>query len=97
MKTTKELNPGEVIFNIDDYRVTRYKYLCVHPTGEGKYHILINMCEEPFRIYEKNLQRILDMNLNTYEEAALELAARLEIKAKMLRFEYQSMLTPKNN
>lgn len=96
MKTTKELKPGEVIFDIDDYQVTRYKYLCVHPTGDEKYHILINMCEEPFRIYEENLQRILDMDLNTYAEAALELAARLEMKAKMLRSKY-SLLIPKNN
>ena len=69
MKKLEELTQGDSIFDIKNYRVTRYKYLCVHPTGGGKYHILIDMCQEPIRIYGENLQRILNQDLNTRKEA----------------------------
>jgi Lon protease-like protein len=65
--------------------------LCIHPTGQGKYHILIDSCEEPFRIYEERLQQILNQNLKTYQSAKIALADKLEMSAKRLRNEENSI------
>jgi len=85
MKQVSELKQGDLIYDIDFRQVKRYKYLCVHPTGGGKYHILIDAGEEPIRIYDVKLQTILNQNLRTYEEAKLELANRLEEDVMRLR------------
>lgn len=87
MKKIEDLKQGDIIYDIDFCQVKRYRYLCVHPTGHGKYHILINMCEDPFRIYEKKLQDILDLNLNSYQEAKLYLADQLDNMSKRFRNE----------
>jgi len=87
MKQLSDLKQGDKIYDIDFRQVKRYKYLCVHPTGQGKYHILIDSCEEPIRIYGDKLQLILDKNLKTYQEAKLLLASKLEEDAKRLRLE----------
>lgn len=87
MKQIIDLKPGDKIYDIDSKQVKWYKYLCVHPTGRGKYHILIDSCEEPFRIYDEKLQTILNQDLNTYQEAKLALANSLEESAKLLREE----------
>lgn len=81
----EELKKGDKIYNFNENQVLWYTYLCVHPTGKGSYHILIDSCEEPFRIYCKNLQQILDKNLNSYDSAQLALADYLEEKANRLR------------
>lgn len=87
MKTIKELKQGDIIYDIDFRQVKKYKYLCVHPTGKGNYHILIDDCEEPIRIYGAKLQFILNQNFKTYQEAKLALADQLEESAKRLRRE----------
>jgi hypothetical protein len=87
MKTT-ELKQGYKIYDIVGSSIKWYKYLCVHPTGQGKYHILIDNCEEPIRIYGEKLQAILDKNLTTYGDAKLALVLQLEGLAKNLRGEY---------
>lgn len=83
----KDLKQGDVIYDIDFRQVKWYKYLCIHPTGGGKYHILIDSCEEPLRIYGEKLQAILDQGFETHQQAKLELANRLEESAKRLRKE----------
>lgn len=90
MKTT-DLKQGDKIYDVDFRQVRWYKYLCVHPTGQGKYHILIDSCEDPIRIYDEKLQSILDKNLNTYQEAKIHLAEMLEESAKRLRKEDKSI------
>jgi len=85
MKQISELKQGDVIYDVDFRQVKWYKYLCVHPTGKGKYHILIDPCEEPLRIYGEKLQAILDQCFETYDQAKLALADRLEESAIRLR------------
>lgn len=87
----RDLKQGNKIYNTDNYRVRHYTYLCVHPTGIGKYHILIDECEEPIRIYEDQLKMMLNKNLNSYQEAKLALADQLEDSAKRLRKEEPSL------
>lgn len=86
-----ELKNGQKIFDISSNMVKVYSYLCVHPTGAGKYHILIDMCEEPVRMYEKRLQEILDLNFNSFQEAKIGLANKLESIARRLREEPESV------
>ena len=85
MKQLSELKQGDKIYDIDFRQVKWYTYLCVHPTGQGKYHILIDASEEPVRIYGEKLQTILNQDFKTYQEAQLALADRLEDSAKQLR------------
>ena len=88
MKKIEDLKKGDVIYDNNNFsQVLWYTYLCVHPTGQGNYHILIDSCEEPFRIYNKKLQSILDKGFNSYQDAKLELADRLEQRALKLRTE----------
>ena len=84
MKTVDQLIKEDKIFNFENYQVVWYTYLCVHPHNK-EYHILMNSCEEPIRVYAPNLQKILDKKLNSYLEAELALANHLEEKAKSLR------------
>ena len=90
MKQIADLQPGDTIYDISRDRVLYYKYLCVHPTGGGNYHILIDPCQEPLRIYRDRLQTMLDKNLNSYQEAKLALAAELERQVIRLRQEPES-------
>ena len=85
MATISELKQGDKIYDIDDRNILRYTYLCVHPTGRGKYHILIDNYEEPIRIYETRLQEILSKNINNYSEGRLVLIKRLEEKIEFYK------------
>jgi hypothetical protein len=87
MKQLTDLKQGDIIYDVRFSEIIKYKYLCVHPTGQGHYHILINSYEEPIRIYDMRLQGILNKDLKTYEEAKLKLADLLEERAKRLRIE----------
>jgi hypothetical protein len=80
----EDLKPGDKFYDVNRTDVLIFTYLCVHPHNE-KYHILIDLFEEPKRIWEGHLQNILDKKLNTYEKARLHLADTLEEKAKSLR------------
>ena len=91
MKQLSELKQGDKIYDIDLRQVKQYKYLCIHPTGQGKYHILIDIYEDPIRIYEQKLQTILEKDLKDYQEAKLALASILEETAKSLRKEENSV------
>ncbi len=91
MKQLTDLKQGDKIYDIDSRQVKCYTYLCVHPTGQGKYHILIDSCEDPIRIYGEKLQVILNQDFKTYQEAKLALADRLEESAKRLRQEEKSL------
>ncbi len=82
MTTILKLKQGDKIYDVDDRMILKYTYLCVHPTGRGKYHILINSCEEPIRIYETRLQEILNKNINNYSEGRIALIKRLEQKVE---------------
>jgi hypothetical protein len=85
MKHVSELKQGDKIYDIDSWQIKWYKYLCVHPTGQGKYHILIGPNQDPVRISGATLQAILNRNLQTCQEAEIALADRLEKYAKQLR------------
>lgn len=76
---------GQVIYFVENFKVRHCKYLCVHPTGGGHYHILIDECEEPFRIYKSRLDHILNQGHVDYKSAALALAQKLEDVAKSYR------------
>ena len=48
----KKLNQCDIIYFVQNFKVRYCKYLCVHPLNE-KYHILIDECQEPFRLMVK--------------------------------------------
>ena len=39
MKQITELKKGDKLYDTGNLQVRSYVYLCVHPTGKGKYHI----------------------------------------------------------
>lgn len=84
MKTIEDLKQGDRFYDVDNYRVKWYTYLCVHPKGGGNYHILIDQNEEPIRIYIDKLQDILNKNLSTYDEAKKFLITKLNDKITYL-------------
>ncbi len=90
-KQISELKQGNKIYDIDYNSVKCYKFLCAHPTGHGKYSILIDSCEEPLRIHNEKLQNILDQGFKTYQDAKIALAQRLEERATRLRKEEPSL------
>lgn len=81
----EDLKQGDKIYDFNLTQVKWYTYLCIHPTGGGKYHILIDDCEEPVRIYHSKLQEILDKGLKSYGEAQLKIAEKLEELSKYMR------------
>ncbi len=84
MNKIEDLKQGDKFYDVSLTTVKWYRYLCVHPYGKN-YHILIDMLENPIRMYYTELQAILDKNLNTYDDARLHLADNLEEKANRLR------------
>ena len=86
MKQISELKQGDKFYDIEFIQVKQYKYLCVHPTNKN-YHILIDVNDEPIRIYGEKLQKILNKNLHSYQDAKNTLADELEEYAKRLRNE----------
>lgn len=81
----KDLKQGDKIYDFTLTQVKWYTYFCVHPTGGGKYHILIDNCEEPIRIYHSKLQDILDKKLTSYKDAQRRIAEKLEELSKYMR------------
>ena len=74
----EELTSGITIYCVKSNRVVWYRYLCVHPSGKGSYHILIEgFTEEPLRIHKDELQKMLDQGCLTYESVQLLLARKL--------------------
>lgn len=84
MKNINELKQGEKIYFVESYKVNWMAYLCIHPNNK-EYHILINQCQDPVRYYDEHLQRLLDQNLKSYDEARFKLAEILEEKARSYR------------
>jgi hypothetical protein len=80
----EELQKGYKMYDVNSTQVIWYTYLCVHPASD-MYHILIDMNEEPIRIWKHMLQDILDNNLTSYEKARLYLADKLEQRVIFLR------------
>jgi len=80
----EDLIQGHKIYDIGVTQVKWYTYLCVHPKAKN-YHILIDMMEDPIRIYSQDLQLILDKDLKSYDEAKLAVADKLEKKVEFLR------------
>ena len=72
-----ELKLNSKIYDIDYRKVRIYKYLCVHPSWP-RYHILMDECENPFKIFDEKLQNILDQGFESFESTRLEVANRLE-------------------
>lgn len=83
-KAGVQLSKNQKIYDVQYSRVVWYTYLCVHPHAKN-YSILIDMNEDPMRIYNPQLEVILNKNLKTYEEAQLHLADILEQRAIALR------------
>jgi hypothetical protein len=73
----QELQQGQTLYTIENWRVVRYKYLCVLP-GNVNYHILINLNEEPVRMYKNALEAIIRLNLKSWDEAHTFLISQLE-------------------
>lgn len=85
MKEIKDLRQGDKLYSFDGIFVVWYTYLCVHPKGGGNYHILINACEDPIRIYKDKINFILNQGFTTYSEAEQGLAIALENQIKIIR------------
>lgn len=84
MKTISDLKRGDKIYDVSWRQLNSYTYFCVHPHNDN-YHILINNCEEPIRMYKARLEAILSLGFETYDQARLGLASRLEDAAKDIR------------
>ena len=78
------LKPNQKIYDINNTRVVWYNYLCVHPYNQN-YHILIDSNQDPLRMWDEDLLRILHKDLTTYDMARLALADHLEKRVKDLR------------
>ncbi len=68
-KTLETIAAGDKIYYVQGFKVFQYKYLCVHPTGMGAYHILIDACEEPVRVYKDKLELMLSQKLVKRQDA----------------------------
>ena len=84
MKQITDLKQGDKIYDIDFRQVKWYTYFSVHPNNPN-YHILINAGQEPIRIYGPKLQMILDQDFNSYDNALLTLADRMEEDAARIK------------
>lgn len=84
MRQIKDLKQGDKIYQLGFDQVKWYTYLCVHPRN-SHYHILINQNEDPVRIYEPQLQSILNQGLNSHDDASVALADKMEQSAKDIR------------
>lgn len=91
MKQILDLKQGDKIYDLDFRQVKWYTYFCVHPHNE-KYHILIDPAMEPIRIYGPKLQYILDQNFNSYSDAILALANKMEEDAVKIKNEIKEGL-----
>lgn len=86
-KQISELKKGDSIYDIDYLTIKTYKYVCIHPSGGGNYHILTKSGEDPIRMHKERLQSILDQDFKTWQETKLALADRFEESARNLRQE----------
>lgn len=84
MKTISELKSGDIIWFNDSNQVRHCKYLCIHPTL-GEEHILMDECQDPFRMHEKRLNEILGYGYNTYKDARIGLSEELYKRAEYQR------------
>lgn len=75
---SKELKQGDTIYYVDAFKIRHPKYFSVHPTGQGHYHILIDECQDPFRIHETSLNIFLQQGCTSYEDARLLLIKKFE-------------------
>lgn len=67
-KTLETIAAGDKIYYVQGFKVFRYDYLCVHPKSEN-YHILIDACEEPVRVYKDKLELMLSQKLVKRQDA----------------------------
>ena len=88
MKQITDLKQGDKIYDIDFRKVKWYTYFCVHPHTKN-YHILIDACEEPIRIYKDKLEIILSQCFNSYNDALLTLANRMEEDSARIKKEIE--------
>lgn len=77
--------PGNKIFYIENLTVRWCEYVCLHPRGMGKYHILINASEEPFRLHESRLRAIMHDGFKSYRAAQEELILKHEEAIEFLK------------
>ncbi len=67
-KTLETIAAGDKIYYVQGFKVFVYKYLCVHPKSKN-YHILIDACEEPVRVYKDKLELMLSQKLMKRRDA----------------------------
>jgi hypothetical protein len=79
-----ELMRGDKFYRVLGMSIESFTYLCVHPNNNA-YHILIDKNQEPLRMYNVQLQQVLNQGLQTYEQAKIRLAEILEEQAKFWR------------
>ena len=84
MKQISDLKQGDKIYDLNFRDVRWYTYFCVHPHNEN-YHILIDAGQEPIRIYKDKLEIILSQGFETYDDAKLALANRMEEQANDIK------------
>lgn len=84
MKQISDLKQGDKIYDLNFRDVRWYTYFCVHPHNEN-YHILIDACQEPIRIYKDKLEIILSQGFETYDDVRLALANRMEEQANDIK------------
>jgi hypothetical protein len=87
MKKIEDLKQGDEFYIVtSQYLVIHYTYLCVHPSGKGFYHVIINQEDlNPQRVYFTELRSLLHQNLNTWGEAQQALVTKMESDAMTIR------------
>lgn len=63
--TITDLKQGDVIYNIENYKIIPYYYHEKHP-GNEKYHLLFDNHHELITWNDGFLQNLLNLNFNNY-------------------------------
>lgn len=82
----EDLKQGDKFYDVTYKSCYSYEYLMPLPNND-KYHILIDQNKEPVRIYEENLQNILNLGIFTYVDARKKRIELLETLLKRLKNE----------
>lgn len=80
----KDIKPGYVFFDVIRFEPSKFLYMGIMQREnielmkeEKTYHIVIKNAQ-PLKIYHDELQRILDKNLRTYEDAKVAVKNNLQ-------------------
>ena len=86
MKQISELKQGDKFYDVLFKQVKSYRYLCIHPTGRSKYHILIDAAEEYILMNKPSQITLTDIKQwwlgSIYSDEILESMMKL-VKSKL--------------